>query len=223
MRKCGAEVVRRSHRFVSRRVGAFAWMWRGRNTRGDGCRGTQTRTARFAAQRQRRSTTPDTASLRAAGWCSEPSLRGGGPRPAHAARSLADASIVPLRSASVSVVPLAAAACGPARLEGRRSQACRCSRGRRPSESDSEARDRLGEPPQRHPSGVGDPLTRTPLRRACRPQRPSSPLVAHAHRLPTPPEARYHRPPPCTVAVRPSSGSPGASKQEWALSPLHVR
>ena len=81
---------------------------------------------------------------------------------------------------SACVVPLASAACGLAQLEGRRSRACRCSRGRRPSGSDSEGRDRLGVPPQRHPSGVGDPLTRTPLRRACRPQRPSSPLIAHA-------------------------------------------
>jgi hypothetical protein len=101
---------------------------------------------------------------------------------------------------SAGVVPLASAACGLAQLEGRRSQACRCSRGRRSSESDSEPRDRLGGPPQRHPSGVGDPLTQTPLRRACRPQRPSSPLIAQAHRGPTPPEARYHRPSPCTVA-----------------------
>src|SRR5664280_2965729 len=101
---------------------------------------------------------------------------------------------------SAGVVPLASAARGLAQLEGRRSQACRCSRGRRRSGSDSEARDRLGVPPQRHPSGVGDPLTRTPPRRACRPQTPLSPLVAHAHRGPTPPDARYHRPSPCAVA-----------------------
>ncbi len=78
----------------------------------------------------------------------------------------------------------ASAACGLAQLEGRHSQACRCSRVRRPIGSDSELRDRPGVPPQRHPSEVGDPLTRTPLRRACRPQRPSSPLIAHAHRVP---------------------------------------
>ena len=106
----------------------------------------------------------------------------GGPRAGHAAPGLAAPSIVPLRSVSACVVPFASAACGLAPLEGRRSQACRCSRVRRPSESDNEARDRLGVPPQRHPGGVGDPLTRTPLRRACRPQRPSSPLIAHAHR-----------------------------------------
>ena len=69
---------------------------------------------------------------------------------------------------------------GPARR--RRWQACSCFRGRRPSGSDSELRDRLGVPPQRHQSEVGDQLTRTPLRRACRPQRPSSPLLGHAHR-----------------------------------------
>jgi hypothetical protein len=79
-------------------------------------------------------------------------------------------------------VSVASVACGLAQLEGRRSQACRCSRAHRPSGSDSEPRERLGVPAQRHPSEVGDPLTRTPLRRACRPQRPSSPLIAHAHR-----------------------------------------
>ena len=89
---------------------------------------------------------------------------------------------------------LASAACALAPLEGRRSPGCRCSRGHRPSGSDSEARDRLGVPPQRHPSGVGDPLTQTPLRRACRPQRPSSILMAHAHRGTDSAGRKYHRP-----------------------------
>ncbi len=109
---------------------------------------------------------------------------------------------------------VASAACGLAKLEGRRSQACRCSRARRPSGSDSELRDRLGVPPQRHPSEVGDPLTRTPLRRACRRQRPSSPLIAHAHRGPTPPDARYHRPPPCMVAC---TGSARLRRPPWHM------
>jgi hypothetical protein len=79
-----------------------------------------------------------------------------------------------LRLASVFVVPLAVASWGVVRLGERRSRACRCSRGRRPSGSDSEARDRRATLPQRHPSGVGGPLTQTQLRRACRLQRPCS-------------------------------------------------
>jgi len=78
---------------------------------------------------------------------------------------------------SAFVVALLGAAWGVVRLEGRRSRACRCSRGRHPSGFGSEARDRLGAPPRRHPSGVGDPLTRTRLRRAFLPQRPSSSFV----------------------------------------------
>ena len=78
----------------------------------------------------------------------------------------------PLRWVSVCVVPLAAASCGEARLEGRRSRVCRWSRDRRPSGCDSEARDRRAALPQRHPSEVGGLLTRTRLRRACRLQRP---------------------------------------------------
>ena len=130
---------------------------------------------------------------------------------------LAGASVVTLRSAGACVVSIASAACGRAQLEGRRSQACRCSRGRRPSESDSELRDRLGVPPQRHPSGVGDPLTRTPLRRACRPQRPSSPLIAHAHPDTPPPEARYHRPPPCMVACTGTARACVTGRGMWTV------
>jgi hypothetical protein len=127
---------------------------------------------------------------------------------------------------------VASAACGLAQLEGRRPQACRCSRGRRPSESDSEARDRLVVPPQRHPSGVGDPLTRTPLRRACRPQRPSSPLIAHARRTPNPTGrkvpppaalplyvvlAARHKPPTC--GRLPEAGSRCASRSITSSTP----
>ena len=87
-----------------------------------------------------------------------------------------------LRLASVSVVPLAVASWGVVRLGERRSRACRWSRGRRPSRSDSEARDRRATLPQRHPSGVGGPLTQTQLRRACRLQRPCSPLIVRGSR-----------------------------------------
>ena len=73
-----------------------------------------------------------------------------------------------LRLASVFVGPLAVASWGVVRLGERRSRACRWSRARRPSGSDSEARDRRATLPQRHPSGVGDRLTQTQLRRACR-------------------------------------------------------
>ena len=79
-----------------------------------------------------------------------------------------------LRLASVSVVPLAAGAWGGARPAERRSRACRCSRGHRPSGSDSEARDRHGALPQPHPSGVDGRLTQTPPRHVCRLQRPCS-------------------------------------------------
>jgi len=73
-----------------------------------------------------------------------------------------------LRLVSVSVVTLAVASWEVVRLGERRSRACRWSRGRGPSGSDSEARDRRATLPQRHPSGVGDRLTQTQLRRACR-------------------------------------------------------
>jgi hypothetical protein len=54
---------------------------------------------------------------------------------------------------------LGAGSCGVVGLGGRRLQACRCSRGRRASGSDSEARDRPAAVPQRHPSGSGPILT----------------------------------------------------------------
>ena len=83
---------------------------------------------------------------------------------------------------SVFVVPLAVASWGVVRLGERRSRACRWSRGRRPSRSDSEARDRRATLPQRHPSGADGPLTQTQPRRACRLQRPCSPLIVRGSR-----------------------------------------
>jgi hypothetical protein len=87
-----------------------------------------------------------------------------------------------LRLASVFVVPLAVASWGVVRLRERRSRACRWSRGRRASRSDSEARDRRATLPQRHPSGAGGPLTQTQLRRGCRLQKPCSPLIVRGSR-----------------------------------------
>ena len=78
------------------------------------------------------------------------------------------------RLVSVSALPLAVAAWGVVRPGGRRWRACRCSRGRRPIGSDTEATDPLEPLPQRHRSGVGGRLTRTRLRPACRLQRPCS-------------------------------------------------
>ena len=78
------------------------------------------------------------------------------------------------RLVSVSALPLAVAAWGVVRRGGRRLRACRCSRGRRPIGSDTEATDPLEPLPQRHRSGVGGRLTRTRLRHACRLQRPCS-------------------------------------------------
>jgi hypothetical protein len=87
-----------------------------------------------------------------------------------------------LRLASVFVVPLAVASWGVVPLAERRSRACRWSRGRRPSRSDNEARDRRATLPQRHPSGAGGPLSQTQPRRACRLQRPCSPLIVRRRR-----------------------------------------
>ena len=79
-----------------------------------------------------------------------------------------------LRPASVSVEPLGVGAWGVARLVGRRSRACRCSGGRHPSGSDSEARDRHAALPQPHRSGVDERSTPTRLPRVCRLQKPFS-------------------------------------------------
>jgi hypothetical protein len=76
--------------------------------------------------------------------------------------------------ASVSVGTPAASFWGAARLAGRRSRACKCSRDRRVSGSDSEARDRRAVLPRRHQRGVDDWLTQTPLRRACQLRKPCS-------------------------------------------------
>ena len=78
------------------------------------------------------------------------------------------------RLVSVSALPLAVAAWGVVRPGGHRWRACRCSRGRRPIGSDTEATDPLEPLPQRHRSGVGGRLTRTRLRHACRLQWPCS-------------------------------------------------
>ena len=75
---------------------------------------------------------------------------------------------------SVSAASIVVALSGALRLGGLRSRACRCSRGRRPSGCDTEARGRRATLPQRHQRGVGGSLTRTPLRRAYRLQRPCS-------------------------------------------------
>ena len=87
-----------------------------------------------------------------------------------------------LRFVSVSVVPLGVASWGVVRPGERRLRACRCSRGHRPSGSESEPTDRRATLPQRHPNEVGGPLTRTRLRRACRLQRPSSLLMVRPNR-----------------------------------------
>ena len=79
-----------------------------------------------------------------------------------------------LRLASVSVAPLVVPPWGVVQHGERHWRACRCSRGRRPSGSDSEATAPLAALPQRHPSEAGGRLTRTRLRRACRLQRPCS-------------------------------------------------
>jgi hypothetical protein len=80
-----------------------------------------------------------------------------------------------LAHVSLSVVPLAVSAWGVVRPGERRSPACRCSRGDRPSGPDSEATDHLATPPQRHPSEVDDRSTQTPLPPARRLQKPYSP------------------------------------------------
>jgi len=75
---------------------------------------------------------------------------------------------------SVSAASIVVALSGAVRLGGLRSRAYRCSRGHRPSGCDTEARGRRATLPQRHRRGVGGSLTRTPLRRAYRLQRPCS-------------------------------------------------
>jgi hypothetical protein len=82
---------------------------------------------------------------------------------------------------SVSAASIVVAFSGAVRLGGLRSRACRCSRGHRPSECDTEARDRRATLPQRHQRGVGGSLTRTPLRRAYRLQRPCSLPIVRAY------------------------------------------
>jgi hypothetical protein len=73
------------------------------------------------------------------------------------------------------VVSPAVGAWGVARLAELRLRACRCSRGRRPSRSDSEPRDRHGALPQPHPSGVDGRTTQDSRWDLVRPSR----LVCH--------------------------------------------
>jgi hypothetical protein len=72
------------------------------------------------------------------------------------------------------VVRLAVAAWGVVRPGAHRRPACRCSHGRRPNGSDSEAMDPLAAPQQRHRVAVGAGLTPTRLRHAHQLQRPCS-------------------------------------------------
>jgi hypothetical protein len=82
---------------------------------------------------------------------------------------------------SVSAASIVVAFSGAVRLGGLRSRACRCSRGHRPNGCDTEARDRRATLPQRHRRGVGGSLTRTPLRRAYRLERPCSLPIVRAY------------------------------------------
>jgi hypothetical protein len=82
---------------------------------------------------------------------------------------------------SVSAASIFVVFSGVFRLGGLRSRACRRSRGHRPTGSDTGAKGRRATLPQRHRSGVGGSLTRTPLRRACRLQRPCSLPIVRAY------------------------------------------
>ena len=160
--------------------------------------------ARRRSQAQPRASRPSTAPLRAgyphlggpstaqrqlrhAGTSRSVDLDGHGPRwgmsAAKRASGLKPRAVGPsrLRFVSVSVVRLAVAAWGVVRLGGRRLRAYRGSRGRRPTGCDSEATARRVALPRRHPSEAGGRLTRTRLRRACRLQRPRSPLIVRAN------------------------------------------
>jgi hypothetical protein len=82
---------------------------------------------------------------------------------------------------SVSAASIVVAFSRAVRLGELRSRACKCSRGHRPSGCDTEARGRRATLPQRHRSGVGGSLIRTPLRRAYRLQRPCSLPIVRAY------------------------------------------
>jgi hypothetical protein len=82
---------------------------------------------------------------------------------------------------SVSAASIVVAFSGAVRLGGLRSRGCRYSRGHRPSGCGSEARGRRAPLPQRRRRGVGGSLTRTPLRRAYRLQRPCSLPIVRAY------------------------------------------
>jgi hypothetical protein len=86
------------------------------------------------------------------------------------------------RLASAHDASPAVGAWGGAQLAARRMRASRYSRGRRPSGSDSEARDHHAALPQPNPSGVDGRSTQTQPRHACRLQRPCSPLIVRGSR-----------------------------------------
>ena len=79
-----------------------------------------------------------------------------------------------VKRVSVLLAPLAVAGWPGVRPGARRLPAYKCSHGRRPSGSDSEATDPLAAPLQRHRSAVGGRLTRPRLQHACQLQRPCS-------------------------------------------------
>ena len=119
-----------------------------------------------------------------AGWsacaCSSQNLRSHPRRPAGAGhtdsqpRYISRSPRIAPTWVSVSAASIVVALSGAVRLGGLRWRACRCSRGHRPSRCDTGARGRRAPLPQRHRRGVGGSLTRTPLRRAYRLQRPCS-------------------------------------------------
>ena len=82
---------------------------------------------------------------------------------------------------SVSAASIVVVFSGAVRLGELRSRACRCSHGHRPSGCDTGATGRRVTLPQRHRRGVGGSLTRTPLRRAYRFQRPCSLPIVRAY------------------------------------------
>lgn len=119
-------------------------------------------------------------------------------------------------------MPRAAAACGVVRLGGRRWRACKCSRGHRPSGCGNEARDRRAALRQQHPNGVGAPLTRTRLPRACRLQWPWSPRIVRPPPRITRRRAAQPTPEPgfgVDSHARRWHTTPGRSRQDAARTP----
>jgi hypothetical protein len=81
---------------------------------------------------------------------------------------------------SVWTAPIVVGVSGGVRLAALHSRACRCSRGHRPSGSDTEATGRRATLAQRHRTGVGGSLTGPPLRRVYRLRRPCCVLIVRA-------------------------------------------